>query len=222
MNNRQSADSMCQGIKDEAQKEVDSILKKTEQNAKLRIKLAKGEAKRYFLEKEEQARKDAAAGRQKLLSSVSLQTRKIVGQARGELIELVLDKVKDKGIKFRADKAYLSWLEFVMEEGILNIIGANPGSAEGGRNVRVIVELSSLDMKFITKDFISRVKKEVKNESSKDIEIKIVLQKEKQDTGVWVQSADGRIIFYNTFLDRMERKKEQLKLTIFKEMFKNG
>lgn len=221
MDEQKSIDAICKKIREQAQEEVESILKKTERNAKLRVKLAEGQAKKYICDKEEEAEKKAKEDYEKLLSNVAMQTREIIDRAKEELISLVFEKVREKGVDFRSDGEYFSWLRNLIVEGALSVAEADSGG-DKDRHPAVKVVASRLDSKIFTDGFISGLGEEFKNKYGKEISIKMIFEQDLKDTGIRVESEDERIVFYNTFSDRTERKREQLRLIIYKEIFKDA
>jgi len=211
MDNQQSAEFICQRIKDDANKQVDLILQKAKQNAGLRIKLARGEANKYLEQKKEEAKGKIADIRKRSLSTVTLETRRIIIKAREEVIAGVLEEVRIKGKNFRLQKEYSQWLKSIIIEGILNIA-----------QTQIKLVASGLDSKLIKENFISEIKNEVKRTYNLDVDIETTFDKNIQDTGVYIKSRDERIIFQNTFLARMDRQMDQLRLLIFKEIFGNA
>lgn len=211
MDNQQSAKLICQKIKDDAESQADSILRKAKQNAGLRIKLAKAEADKYLEQKKEEAKDKTVDIRKRSLSTVGLETRRIIAKAREEIIAEVLEEVKSRGENFRQQLEYPRWLKSIIIEGILNI---------AQNQVKVVA--SGLDSKIIEKDFIKDIKDELEKNHNLDVDIETVFDKNIRDTGVYIKSKDKRIIFRNTFLARMERQKNRLRLLIFKEIFGNA
>ncbi len=230
MDNQQSAELICQKIRDDANSQADSILRKAKQNAGLRIKLAKAEANKYLEQKKEEAKGKTADIRKRSFSTVGLETRRIIAKAREELIAEVLEEVKIKGKNFRQQLEYPGWLKSIIIEGLLNIA---QNQVHPVRNIEdsiperkisngVKVVASGLDSKIIEKDFVSDIKNELKKNHNLDVGIETVFDKNIRDAGVYIKSRDERIIFRNTFLARMERQKNQLRLLIFKEIFGNA
>jgi len=211
MDNQQSAELICQKIMDDAQRQVDSIIQKARQNAGLRIKLASNEANKYLEEREKEGKGKTADIRKKALSTVALETRRIITKAQEELIDYVLKQLKTEGKNFRSKTKYPQWLKSIIIEGLLNI---------AQNQVKIVA--SMLDSKIIEKDFITGIKDELKKKHNLDIDMETVFEKDNQDAGVCVESGDERIIFRNTFLARIERQKESLRTLIFKEIFSNA
>jgi vacuolar-type H+-ATPase subunit E/Vma4 len=218
-NQQQSAEIICQRLRNDAQKEAELILQKIERNAKLQIKLAEAEAKRYLLDQKEEAQKNAEEYYKKLFSNINLQTRKIVDRAKEELINLAFEELKASGIDFRFDKEYVSWLTSVVIEGVLNIAEVDSDSVASSERFAVKVVASVLDINIFSDYFVAGVKRELKNSHKIEADIKVLFDEKNQDIGVCVKSEDERIIFYNTFLSRVERQKERLRLIMFKELF---
>jgi len=220
MDNKKSAELMVKEIKDKAQQEADSILQKAKEKADIRIKLAQGEIKRYLEERQKDTEAKKEIIRKRLLSTVGLETRRIITKAKEDVISRVLERVKEKGREFRQKKKeYLQWLERAIIEGVLAIANANLISIKSGLGKSVKIAASKLDSEIITEKFIEKIQDKIKNTYGLDISIKIAFDAENKDTGVIIKSADEKAVFYNIFSSRMQRQKNILRLVIYKEIF---
>lgn len=199
MKDNSSAEKICQQIREDSQKEAETIIQKAKRNAGLRIKLAQGEAKRYVKEHNLKVAGQIEQIEQKVLAGVNLEIRKIILQAREKIIDSVLQAIRKKGAEFRQQQEYENWLNKVIIEGIRNI---------GDKNITVII--SRQDAALVPK---------IENNIKEALTVTVVTDENVHDTGAIIKSADGRKVFYNIFSARLERLMPKLRLLIVKEIF---
>ena len=202
--NTNSVDLIIKQIKDDVQKEIDSLLQRAKRNAGLRIKLAQGEAKRQRKEHVEAVKQQAKDVQQQILATVSLETRKIILKAKEDIINNVLTKVRKKGTDYRSQADYKKWLQDIIVSGIKQL-----GERE------IVIAIDQADDELINQDFIVTLKKKLDNETN----VKVEIDNNLKDTGAIIKSGDGRKILDNRFSVRMEKKIPQLRLLIAKEIF---
>jgi len=203
-----SIDLLCNEIKQDAGKQIQGILDeaKKRQDAKLEIaRRAAGKIREELLAK---AKAKAEAVKERMLSAVNLETRRIKSLAREEIINEVLQEIKLKQDSFRTKKEYVIWLENLIIEGALSL-----------RKKELVAAVNKRDFSLLDGAFVSRVEKKLSEHHLKDIRIDLAPDDNLQDTGAVIKSRDGRVIFDNTFSARLQRMRTDLRVIIFKEIF---
>ena len=206
--NDQSVDLLCEEIKKDAEKQIQGILDEAGKRQETKLEIARRDAGKIRENLLAEARAKAEAAKERALSTVNLETKRIKSLAWEEIINEVLQQVKLKQESFRKKKEYIRWLENLIIEGALSL-----------KKKELVAVVSVKDFPLLDGAFVSRVEKKLSEHHLKDIRIDLAPDDNLQDIGAVIKSRDGRIIFDNTFSDRLQRMRAGLRAMIFKEIF---
>lgn len=202
--NNNSPELIYQRIREDAQKEAETILSKARKNAGLRVKLAQGEAKRFIKDEKQKVDFRAKDIKKTIMSSLEFDLQRIELVSREEIVNHVIDEVKKRGEGYRDKNEYEQWLKENIVEGIKHIDCSD-----------VEVKISGKDSKIINDKFKNLIKKEI----SENIKVDMNLDDGIDDIGAIIMSKDGRIIFDNTFSEKMKRKHSEQRYIISNIIF---
>jgi len=203
--NEENAQVICAKIAEEADDEIRSIL---EQGRKETGKII-SQAEKVAEDKKQAILKDMAReiqkSREKILSSLNLEKKRLVFTEKDKFVQSVLAEVKKKSVGFRKDSAYPEFLKNAIVEGIKVI-----------EEDKIEIYYSYLDEHLFNESFIKHIRSVCSEVLHKDCEVKFN-KADFKDLGVIVNSTGGRMMYDNRFLSRMERAKEEIYMELLKE-----
>jgi len=203
--NLENADLICAKINQEADEEVNVILEKSGKEAEKIIGQARIEAE----EKRQQIIKELdieiQRSKEKIICSLNLEKRRLVLEEKDKFVQSVLAEVKKKFEGFRRDKGYPDLLEKAVLEG-MEVIEEN----------NILVYYSCWDEGIFNEVFVKRVEKACRDTKMAECGFKFN-KADFNDLGVIVNSFDGRVMYDNRLLSRLERKKEKIYRELVKE-----
>lgn len=205
--NQENAGLICAKINSEADEEVKIILEKAGKEAEKIIGAARLEAE----EKKQRILKDVDVAiqksREKIMSSLNLEKKRLVLGEKDKFIQLVLSETKKKLAEFRKDKGYPRFLEDAILEG-LEVIG----------EINFVIYYSYLDEGIFNDVFMKRIEKLCREFKKMDCQVKFN-KADFTDPGVIVNSPDGRVMYDNRVSARLERQQEEISRQLLKEAF---
>lgn len=205
--NQENADLICARINQDADEEVRIILEKAGKEKKTVLaeaqKFAEGKKQEILRSAEQEIRKS----REKILSSLNLEKKRLVLSEKDKYVQSVLAEVRKTAENWRKDSGYPEFLENSIIEGINVIAESN-----------ITVYYSRLDEHFLSRDFIGKVEKACAQVLKTDCSLKFN-KADFIDLGVIVNSTDGRMSYDNRFLARLDRAKEEIYMELLKQSF---
>ncbi len=207
--NNQSIDLLCEEIRKDAGKQIQGTLDEAGKRQETKLEIARRDAGKIREKLLAEAGVKAEAAKERALSTVNLETKRIKSLACEEIINEVFQEVKLKQESFRKRKEYVGWLENLIIEGALSL-----------KEKELVAVVSVKDFPLVDGAFVSRVEKKLSGRHLRDVRINPAPDDDSRDTGVVIKSRDGRIIFDNTFSARLQRMRTDLRVMIFKEILK--
>jgi len=207
----ESVDKICEQIRGDGAKEVDSILEKARSTAAAIIAKSEGEAQKV----EERILKDAtekgAVAKRRVLSSVNLEVRRIKLKAREEIVNAVLDAVRADVEKGRKRDDYPRVLAALAAEALRVLEGEE-----------YIVYADRRDLSLLESAVFPLVREMMKKEGRAVKRIEGKALPGQTAGGVQVGVPGGNVIFDNTFEARMYRYRDDIRALIFDGVFSSG
>jgi len=201
----QNVELICETILKEAEEQAKDILDRSQKEAENIKEEGQKVAEKIRQELLTEYERQQTILRQKFFSSLQLEKRKIILQQAGIFVEDVLKAVQDLAQEFRKSPGYLKFL--------LDIVG------EGARVINqdeLVVIYSEVDRELMNSEFLEEMKKictAVRNRVAK-----VHLQSGNfQDSGLIVQSVDGRVNFDYRFSTWLKRERENIQRELMKE-----
>ena len=190
----ENADKICLKIRDESSQEEQAILDKARKERERILSEAALDAEKQLKAIIAAADERIAQKRERILSIVNMEKKRVRLEGRDLFVEEVMAAVKKEAENFRANgKDYSKFLKEALEESI-----------EVVDDKKAQVFYSQLDEEAIS--FAGSLQVELKKCDFKDI-------------GVIVQSSDGRLLFDNTFTARLKRAYYDIYGKLLKEVF---
>ena len=202
-----SVHELCRQILSDAQAEAEKALERARRVADDRIKNARLDVEKYRDDLLKKAAEKSKTARRKILSSVSLESKKIRLKEKGSLIEGAMKLVREKLFAFAGSEAFSGYLKNLIVEGVLALKG-EAFVIETSRTHSAIVNDSTL--------------KELEQHISKahGLVVRLELSKEElKDTGVKVYTKDGRMLFDNSLKAIFKRHQDDLRLFLHNKLF---
>ncbi len=187
-----------------AAEEIDKILSRAKRTAESRLDEARKTAKAETDEILAAGTARAELERRRIISDLSLETKKVTLKARGELVEEALAQVRARLEKARGTPEYRETLKALIVEGIVAL-----------DRPEVTVSVSAADAAMANEAFF----KETAGECGRQVSITPAADLDEKAMGAIVRTADGSMLFDNTIDARMERLADELQLIVSREVF---
>ncbi len=207
----ESVDKICEQIKGDGAKEVDSILAKARSTASAIIAKAEDEARKVGERILLDATEKGTTAKKRVLSSVSLEVRRIRLKAREEVVNAVMDAARADVEKSRKRDDYPRVLAALAAEALRVLEGEE-----------FVVYADRRDLALLESAVFSQVRELMKREGRAVKRIEGKALPEATAGGVRVGVPGGNVIFDNTFEARMYRYREEIRAIIFEGVFSSG
>jgi len=200
--------AFCEQIRKDAQAEIETILGRARHAAERKGEDALKEAERISREGKTAAEAQGKRIQTRATSGVSLEMKKMILRARGEIIQEVLARVRDRLQKTRATKEYSDFLKELTVQAIVGLDEEDCIIAPGKR-----------DKDLFTPELIQQIAETLQRGTGREVRMSISHDLSPEGAGVAVYSASQRAVFDNTLDARMERLAEELRAIIAREVF---
>lgn len=204
----ENSDNLCGRIIEDADKESQKILDKAREKVNEIFENNKKEIEQARAEILKTAQAKASANQTRILSTLNLDERKIILNAKENIFNQVIEEVNKKASGFRFAKEYPEYLKNLVIEGALVI---------DYKEIEIIA--NSLDANIFSETFMDGIRNELKNKYSRDISFEIKSDGRIKDIGVILKSKDKRIEYDNTFSARVNRVYDQIRIDILTQIF---
>jgi vacuolar-type H+-ATPase subunit E/Vma4 len=204
----ESVERICEQIREDGEKEIASILEKARSTAEdIR---EKAESKRDEVAQKilREARERGEAESRRLLSSVSIEVRRAKLKAREEVVNVITKKVQERLDGIRESSDYPDVLTGLVVEAIVGLEGKS-----------FVVYVDRKDLELLEKKVFPRVKERMAAESSPVSSLQARTLEKSSAGGARVGHPGGKVIYDNTFEARMFRYRDDIRMTIFDEVF---
>lgn len=206
MVDNESVDKICSRIREDGDREIESILEKAKQTAEdivARANRAGEEAAEKILK---EAREKGEVARKRLLSSVNLEVKRAKLKAREEIVSAVHERVGSELDRLRKSDDYAPVLTGLVMEAVSALEGDS-----------FIVHASAEDINIVEKKIFPAVMKTAGGRPISKLEVKPF--ERPVSGGVQVGVPGGNVIYDNTFEARLYRLREEIRNIIFEEVF---
>jgi vacuolar-type H+-ATPase subunit E/Vma4 len=193
-----------QEINRSAAEEVDKVLSRAKRTADARLGETRKRAQAEVQQILDAAGARAGRERRRVMSDLSLETKKITLKARGELVEEVLEQVRARLERTRGTPEYRAMLKALTIDGVLAL--------DRGE---VCVSVSAADAAMANEAFYD----EVARDCGRPVSISSAADLDEAAMGAVVRAADGSVLFDNTIGARMDRMADELQLIVSHEVF---
>jgi vacuolar-type H+-ATPase subunit E/Vma4 len=207
----ESIDRICSRIREDGEKEIESILEKAKQTAddiESRAKRTGEEAAGRILK---EATDRGGVARKRLLSSVNLEVKRAKLRAREEVVSAIQEKVERSIADIRHSGDYAGVLAGLTSEAIRALGGGS-----------FIVSTIREDLELLEKKVFPAVREQLKREGRAVSKLEAKPLEKISAGGVQVGVPGGNVIYDNTFEARIYRLREDIRNIIFEEVFSSG
>ena len=208
MTEMESVDRICEQIRGDGAKEVSSIIDKANRTAAEIIAKAEGEAEKVGRRIVEEAEEKGALARRRMLSSVSLEVRRIRLRAREEVVTSVMDKVRAEIDAARTRPDYGKLLAGLLIEALRSLDGEE-----------FVVHADRRDLGLLESDAFPAAREAMRAEGRQVKKIEGMALPGATAGGVQVGVPGGKVIYDNTFEARMYRFRSEIRAAIFRDVF---
>jgi vacuolar-type H+-ATPase subunit E/Vma4 len=205
---KESVEKICGQIREDGEREIASILEKARSTA-AGIR-SKAESKRDEVTGKilNEAKERGETESRRLLSSVNIEVRRAKLRAREEVVGVITKKVQDLLEGIRGSDEYPQILTELVIEAIIGLEGKS-----------FVVYVDKKDLELLEKAVFPRVKEKMKEESSPVSSLQARPLDKSSAGGARVGHPGGKVIYDNTFEARMFRYRDDIRMTIFDEVF---
>ncbi len=210
MVDNESVEEICNRIREDGRREVESIIEKAERTASEIV--AGGEKEREGVVEEimSKARDRGEIERRRLLSGVNIEMRRERLKVREEVISNIMENVEKNLAKVREGGEYAGILEGLVIEGVHALEGGSFFASVDGRDAGLMKEKVA-----------PAVREAVKKETGSAIDIEVRKLDGASLGGARVGIPGGKVIYDNTFEARMYRLRDDIRNIIFDEVFQS-
>ena len=193
-------------IINEAKAKAEEIIAKAKEKARKILDEAKREAEKEVNEIINRRKADAEARARRIMSEARLEARLKLLNAKEEVISNAFDTALERLKEFCQTPEYKEVLENLIKDAAITI---------GGGNLEVLLSENTN----IEPD-LSKIAKEIEKQTGTATSIVISKDKVKSIGGAIVRSLDQSFTLDNTFEARLERVREQLRVSVANVLFK--
>jgi vacuolar-type H+-ATPase subunit E/Vma4 len=205
---KESVEKICGQIREDGDREIASILEKARRTAS--DILDDAEAKRNEAAEKimRDARERGKIESRRLLSSVNIEVRRAKLRSREEVVSVIRKRVEEKLAGIRKSAEYPEILTRLVVEAIHGLEGKS-----------FVVYVDKRDLAILEEQVFPRVKKTMEDESSPVSSLQARPLEKSSSGGARVGHPAGKVIYDNTFEARMFRYRDDIRMTIFDEVF---
>ncbi len=208
---RASVLAFCEQIKKDAQEEIEKILGRARLSATRKLEEAENEAESIARQIREAGEVEARRTEASAMSGVSLDTKKVILRAEGDIVDEVLAKVMARLKERRGSTEYA---EFLRELTVQAIIGLDEEEC--------LLAPGMEDRELYTAELLGEIQKLAQTKAGNKVKLTLSPDLSPEGAGVRVYSGDGTALFDNTLDARMERLQDELKAVVAGEVFASG
>lgn len=211
MADMESVDKICEQIRGDGAKEIDSILEKARSTAAAIVEKAEGEARTVGDRLLKEATEKGTVAKKRVLSSVSLEVRRIKLRVREEVVNAVMDAVRANVERTRKRDDYPRVLAGLVAEALRMLEGEE-----------FVVYADRRDLALLESAVFPAVRELMRKEGRAVRRIEGQALPDATAGGVRVGIPGGNVIFDNTFEARMYRYRDDIRAIIFDGVFAPG
>lgn len=208
MANDKSVEEICRRIREDGEKEAESILDKAERTATGIVERAEKKKERIAEEIINEAEQDGENEFRRLLSSIKIEMKREKLKIREEVIEHIMEKVRAELESTRTEEDYCRILEGMILAGVRALEDSS-----------FVILVDRRDIDLTTGRVIPDVKRKIEEETGNPCRFRVEGLSKSVLGGARIKSAEGKVAFDNTFEARMHRLNDDIRNVIFEEVF---
>ena len=202
------AAAFCQQIQSDARDETEAILARARHSAEKKRQGAAEKAEKEVRTIRQEAEAQAKAIESRALAGVSLESKKLLLKAQGEIVDGVFEGVRARLKGMRSGKRYADFLKELTVQAIIML----------GEEECLLVPACEERDRFDTA-LLADIEQLVEQRTGRKVKLSVSDECLPEGAGVRVYSATGTSLFDNTIPVRFERIADELKVMIVREVF---
>lgn len=204
----EAAAGFCQQIQSDARDEIEAILARARDSAEKKRQGAAEKAEKEVRTIRQAAEAQAKAIESLALAGVSLESRKLLLKAQGEIIDGVFEGVHARLKEMRSGKRYADFLKELTVQAVIML----------GEEECILVPACEERDRFDA-TLLADIAQIVEPRTHKKVKLTLSHECLPGGAGVRVYSATGTSLFDNTLAVRLDRIADELKVMIVREVF---
>ncbi len=208
MVDKESVEKICEQIREDGEREIASILDKARSTAADILGKAEAKGSEATEKIMRDARERGETESRRLLSSVNIEVRRTKLKSREDVVGVIRKKVEEELAGIRSSGDYPGILTRLVVEAILGLEGKS-----------FIVYVDKKDLGLLEEKVFPRVKEMMEAESSPVSSLQARPLEKSSTGGARVGHPGGKVIYDNTFEARLFRYRDDIRMTIFDEVF---
>jgi vacuolar-type H+-ATPase subunit E/Vma4 len=202
-----SVNELCRQILADAEAEAQKSLERARRVAGERMKNAHAEVEKYRNGLLKSAREKSQTARRKILSSVSLESKKIRLKEKGDLIDGAMKLVRERFFAFAGSDAFTDYLKNLIVEGVLALKGEE-----------FVIETNSTHSAIVNDSTLKELEQDISKKHGLVVRLELSIE-ELKDAGVKVYTKDGRMLFDNSVKAIFKRQQDDLRIFLHNKLF---
>jgi len=200
-------------IEKDAEAEIERIRGRAELAARKKLEAAESEGEAATRQARQSAEEQARGITQRVMAGVSLEVRRTMLRVRGEIVNEVLNRAREKLNQLQGTPPYADFVRRLAVQGIVAL----------GDNTCALVPAAS-DARLFTSQGIAEIKKTAERLTGKEINLTVsndltLARPGAEGYGVRVYSGSKKTLFDNMLTARLERLANELRMIVAKEVF---
>ena len=205
------AAAFCQQIQSDARDETEAILARARHSAEKKRQGAAEKAEKEVRTIRQEAEAQAKAIESRALAGVSLESKKLLLKAQGEIVDGVFEGVRARLKGMRSGKRYADFLKDLTVQAIIML---------GEEECLLVPACEERD--WFDASLLADIEQLVEQRTARKVKLSVSDDSLPEGAGVQVYSATGTSLFDNTIPVRFERIADELKVMIVREVFVSG
>ncbi len=199
---------LISGIEKDARERAGEIIDEARKRAEEKLRFAKQKVKSILNEADVRAKERSESIKKKVLSGMSLETKRRSVMLRDSVLQAVITMAREKVSDLVQKPGYKNVLkDWIIEAAI----GLGSESA--------VIHTSKAEKKLIDSRLIHAIENEVKKITGRPILLSLSDDPPLAGQGVLLSSSDGKTAFNNQVLTRLLRKQRDIQIQVYKVLF---
>jgi V/A-type H+-transporting ATPase subunit E len=199
---KEGLSAVASEVLEDVRMEAEAIIKDSETEAKENLKKAMVQAEKEYSFILDDAMAKIETEKRGIESATEVETRNRLLNVKEELVEATFEKALRNLSVFAKTEKYHVYLVFLIQEGVKEFSTG-----------KLLVYVNSTDKAWLSSGNLDRL--------SRNLKVKLALADETEDCigGCKIQSSDGKLVFDNTFENRLQQLRHRLRAEIANLLF---
>ena len=200
--------ALISGIEADARAEEEKLLQDAESQAAEKKRYAQKKAESLLKEARDRAEEQAAALRQKAVSSAEREVKRRALRLRDTLMRDIMERVEERLAAMIHEPDYRTVLADWMTEAAVGL------GADAAR-----INASAPELPLIDDQLLTEVRERIRAGNGKEMTLTLSEAEPLESQGVILPTVDGRMAFNNQVKTRMSRKRREIQMLVYHAVF---